>query len=67
MTMSLWCCLEAGKRRIEEDVGWRGQAPTDEGEQTGNRKERVREAGYPLLQDLMAKNRILIDLCVVMH
>lgn len=65
--MSLWCCLEEGKSRVEEEVGRRGHVPIDKGEQTGNRKERVREAGYPLLQDLMAKNRILIDLCVVMH
>lgn len=59
----VWRRQNKGRERKRESQQ-RGQADRAE---RGNRSERVREAGYPLLQDLMAKNRILIDLCVVMH
>lgn len=67
--MSLWCFLEEGTRGIEKEVGGRRASGADRRgrAERGNGLERAREAGYPLLQDLMAKNRILIDLCVVMH
>lgn len=49
MTMSLWCCLEEGKRGTEKEVGGRASGedrPIDEGEQGEgiDRKEWERQA-----------------------
>lgn len=53
---------------IKRTVGEPAHGPKDEeSRKRRSRKKQVRETGYPFFQDLMAKNRIIIDLCVVMH